>query len=203
MDQIKIGKFIAERRKAEGLTQAQLAEQLGITDRAVSKWETGKALPDSSIMLDLCKILKITVNDLLSGEVVSMENYNEKLENNLMEMVRKKEKSDRLLLRIEIIFGAVCLAVLLAGCINASYTAMEEWVRLLLIFTAMAPLLFAAPFMLKIEQEAGYYQCAKCGHKYVPSYKSVFFSMHMGRTRHMRCPHCKEKSWQKKVISKD
>ena len=120
-----------------------------------------------------------------------------------MEMVRKKEKSDRLLLRVEIIFGAVCLAVLLAVCIIASYTAMEEWVRLLLIFTSMAPLLFAAPFMLKIEQEAGYYQCAKCGHKYVPSYKSVFFSMHMGRTRHMRCPRCKEKSWQKKVISKD
>ena len=82
MDQIKIGKFIAECRKKNGLTQIQLAEKLGITDRAVSKWENGKSLPDSSIMLDLCEILKISVNDLLSGEVVSMDNYDNSLEEN-------------------------------------------------------------------------------------------------------------------------
>ena len=64
MDQLKIGKFISERRKAKGLTQAQLARMLDVTDRAVSKWETGRSLPDASIMLDLCAILGITVNDL-------------------------------------------------------------------------------------------------------------------------------------------
>ena len=74
MDQIKIGKFIAERRKIKGLTQMQLAEAMSVTDRAVSKWETGNSMPDSSIMLDLCEILGITVNDLLSGEVVTVEN---------------------------------------------------------------------------------------------------------------------------------
>ena len=74
MDQVKIGKFIAECRKKNMLTQMQLAEKLNITDRAVSKWETGKAMPDTSIMLELCDILGISVNDLLSGEVVSMEN---------------------------------------------------------------------------------------------------------------------------------
>ena len=74
MDQIKIGKFISERRKRENLTQSELAEKLNITDRAVSKWETGKSMPDYSIMQELCKILKITVNDLLCGERVSMEN---------------------------------------------------------------------------------------------------------------------------------
>ena len=84
MDQMKIGKFIAERRKKANLTQMQLAEKLNITNRAVSKWETGKAMPDTSIMLDLCNVLEINVNDLLSGEVVSMENYNKKLESNLL-----------------------------------------------------------------------------------------------------------------------
>ena len=68
MDQVKIGKFIAEKRKENNLTQMKLAEMLAVTDRAVSKWETGKSLPDSSIMIELCNILKITVNDLLSGE---------------------------------------------------------------------------------------------------------------------------------------
>ena len=86
MDQIKIGKFIAECRKKNNLTQMQLAEKLDITDRAISKWENGKAMPDSSIMLDLCKELKISVNELLSGEVIEMNNYNVELEKNLIEM---------------------------------------------------------------------------------------------------------------------
>ena len=84
MDQVKIGRFIAECRKKNDLTQMQLAEKLNITDRAISKWENGKAMPDSSIMLDLCKELKISVNELLSGEVIEMNNYNEKLEKNLI-----------------------------------------------------------------------------------------------------------------------
>ena len=90
MDQVKIGKFIAVCRKKANLTQMQLAEKLNITDRAVSKWETGKAMPDSSIMLELCDVLKITVNDLLCGEVVTMDNYNKELENNLLEMMKQK-----------------------------------------------------------------------------------------------------------------
>ena len=64
MNQIDTGKFIAGCRKEKGLTQAQLAEKLNITDRAVSKWETGKCMPDSSIMLELCNILGVTVNEL-------------------------------------------------------------------------------------------------------------------------------------------
>ena len=88
MDQVKIGRFIAECRKKKDLTQMQLATKLNNTDRAVSKWETGKAMPDTSIMLELCSVLDISVNDLLSGEVVSMENYNKKLESNLLEMAK-------------------------------------------------------------------------------------------------------------------
>ena len=106
MDQVKVGKFIAECRKRENLTQMQLAEKLNITDRAVSKWETGKAMPDSSIMLELCDVLKITVNDLLSGEIVTMDNYNKELENNLIEMVKQKEEADTdMLLNTAVCFG--------------------------------------------------------------------------------------------------
>ena len=79
MNQIDTGKFIASCRKEKGLTQAQLAEKLNITDRAVSKWETGKCMPDSSIMLELCNILDVTVNELLSGERIEMNNYEEKV----------------------------------------------------------------------------------------------------------------------------
>ena len=92
MDQVKIGRFIAERRKQAGLTQLQLADKLNITDRAVSKWERGKAMPDSSIMLELCDVLGISVNDLLCGEVVTVDNYNKEIENKLIEMVKEKEE---------------------------------------------------------------------------------------------------------------
>lgn len=197
MDQIEIGRFIADCRKKEKLTQMQLAERLNITDRAVSKWECGKAMPDSSIMLELCAILKITVNDLLCGEVVVMEDYNKELENNLLEMVKQKEEADRRLLFLEIVVGAVCLTVLLALAAVASLVQMEDWLRIVLLVIGTVPPLFVTPFMLKIEQRAGYYRCAKCGHRHVPSYKSVFFAMHAGRTRYMRCPKCNERSWQK------
>lgn len=203
MDQLKIGKFIAECRKNAGLTQKQLAEKLNITDRAVSKWETGKALPDSSIMLELCLILNITVNDLLTGEVITMDNYNKELENRLIEMVKQKEESDKRLLNMEIVVGVICIVFILTLTVIASYIQIEEWLRILLILIGLAPILIACPFMLKIEQIAGYYECKKCGHRYVPTYKSVFYAMHINRTRYMKCPHCNKKSWQKKVISKD
>ena len=202
MDQIKIGKFIAECRKKESLTQMQLAEKLNITDRAVSKWETGKSLPDSSIMLELCEILEITVNDLLSGEVITMDNYNKEMENNLLEMVKQKEKSDKTLLAMEVLLGSLCMTVFFALIMVASLVTMEDWLRILLILIGFAPLLIATPFMLRIEQKAGYYKCQKCGHRYIPKYSSVFLAMHMGRTRYMKCPECGKKSWQKKVISK-
>ena len=202
MDQIKIGKFIAACRKKENLTQLQLAEKLGITDRAVSKWETGKCLPDSAIMLDLCGLLGISVNDLLCGEVVMMENYNKETEKQLLEMIKEKERAHKNLLALEIFVGVVAFVFLFALTMLAGLAPMEDWLRLTLILIGLAPILIATPFMLRIEQTAGYYECAKCGHKHIPSYKSVFLSMHMGRTRYMRCPECHRKSWQKKRISK-
>lgn len=203
MDQVKIGKFIAACRKTEHLTQMQLAEKLGITDRAVSKWETGKSLPDSSIMLELCQILKISVNDLLCGEVVTMDNYNKELENNLLEMIRQKEQADRRLLTMEIVTGVVCLLPLLIMAIVAEVVPMEETLAAVLTLASVVPFLIATPFMLKIEQTAGYYECKNCGHRYVPDYKSVFMAMHMGRTRRMRCPKCQQKVWHKKVLKKE
>ena len=91
MDQVKIGKFIAQCRKEKNLTQAQLAERLNITDRAVSKWETGKGMPDASIMIELCEILGICVNELFSGEKLQMENYNKRVDENLVELKKENE----------------------------------------------------------------------------------------------------------------
>lgn len=206
MDQVKIGKFIAEKRKENNLTQYKLAEMLSVTDRAVSKWETGKSLPDSSIMIELCSILKISVNDLLSGEIVNVENYNKDLESKLIEMVKQKEVADRHLLRLECVIGILSVLVLLIPCIIAAYIpvgAIEEWQRVLIVFSGLIPCVIGILYAVKIEQVAGYYECKLCGHKHVPSYRAVNLAMHMGRTRYLKCPNCQKKSWQKKVISKD
>ena len=202
MDQIKIGKFIAKCRKQNNLTQMQVAEKLGITDRAVSKWERGLSLPDSSIMLELCDLLKITVNDLLSGEVVGLD-HNKETEKLLLDMVKQKEESDKRLLAFEWVIGILSLIILFTPIIIASLLPMEEWQRTALVFSGFIPAITGFLFALKIEQVAGYYECKECNHKYVPTYKAVNLAPHMGRTRYMKCPNCKKRSWQKKVISKD
>jgi len=203
MDQLKIGKFIAERRKNVNLTQMQLAEKLNITDRAVSKWETGKAMPDSSIMLELCDILKISVNDLLSGEVVTMDNYNKKLENNLLEAIKQKEESDRRLLRLEVFIGITAVLTLFILLAVAIYLQMADWLRFTLIAIGFIIFLAGCFYALRIEQIAGYYECKICKHRYIPTYKAVNTAMHIGRKRYMKCPECNKKSWQKKVLSKE
>lgn len=202
MDQIKIGKFIAECRKKNNLTQMQLAEKLNITDRAISKWENGKGMPDSSIMLDLCNELKISVNELLSGEVLEMNSYNKKLEQNLIDIVKQKEESDKRILTMEIAMGVASIIIFLILVMTASLIEMQDWVRLLIIIPSTIFIFIVCLLLLRIEQTAGYYECQKCHYKYVPTYSSVLFAMHINRTRYMRCPKCNEKRWQKKVVSK-
>ena len=203
MDQVKIGKFITDCRKQKNLTQMQLAEMLNITDRAVSKWETGKSLPDSSIMLSLCHTLGITVNDLLSGEVVTMDHYNIELENKLIEMVREKEKADKRLLSAEVLIGLTASVCLLALVFVASFGQMSNGQKIALIALGFILFLAGCFYALRIEQVAGYYECQHCRHRYVPTFKAITMAMHTGRTRYMRCPECGKKSWQKKVISKE
>ena len=204
MDQIKIGKFIASKRKEQNLTQAQLAEKLGITDRAVSKWETGKSLPDASIMLELCEMLGITVNDLLCGEVVSMENYNEQMEKSMIEMFRQKEQSYKRLLIMEIVVGLTSTIFLFAMlAVGTIFMILEKpiWAFILPAGVGFIQFIICMAFAIRIEQKAGYYECGHCGYRYVPKYSSVLFAMHVNRTRYMKCPKCGKSSWQKKKTS--
>lgn len=203
MDQIKIGKFIASCRKEEGMTQAELAEKLGISDRAVSKWETGKSMPDSGIMLELCGFLKINVNELLSGERIMAEFYSKQVEENLLAMRREVEERDRRALKLEYWMG---FSAVLSGSVLmllASFLEMPFWLRMVLSAFALIMILLVSFIAVGIEQKAGYYECECCHHRYVPSYRQVILSMHRGRTRYMKCPVCGKRSWQKKVLGEE
>lgn len=131
-----------------------------------------------------------------------MENYNLKAEENLLEMKKQKEDADKKMLSLEWVIGYISSISFLVLIFVASFIEMPAIVRILLI--VFGSIIFAVGIAncLKIEQTAGYYECGKCHFKYIPTYKSVFFSMHSGRTRHMKCPKCGEKTWNKKVISK-
>ena len=163
----------------------------------------GLSLPDSSIMLELCGILGITVNDLLSGEVITMNNYNKELEKKLLEVLKQKQDADKRLLSLEAFEGYLISIIFISLVFVASFVQMANWLRFVLIGIGFILFAVGIGFAVRIEQTAGYYECAKCGHRYVPTYKRVLMSMHWGRTRYMRCPKCNEKSWQKKVISKE
>jgi len=203
MDQIKVGKFIASCRKEQGMTQAVLAEKLGISDRAVSKWETGKSLPDSGIMLELCEILKINVNELLSGERIMAEAYDRRAEENLLAMRRELEEKNRQMLRMEYLIAFPVIIAGLGMVFIAAFIEMPTWLRIVLIAFALVMILIVCFIAVGIEQKAGYYECQNCHNRYVPTYWQVNLAMHTGRTRYMKCPACGKRSWQKKVLTKE
>lgn len=208
MEQIKIGKFIASCRKEQGMTQAVLAEKLGISDRAVSKWETGKSMPDSGIMLELCELLKINVNELLSGEHITMEDYNAKSEEVILGLKSENEKYAKRLLRSEayiVVVGVVAsLAMIIAGTIIALKNGENDPLAVVLIVSGCIIVVAAALIGLGIEVKTGYYECAECGHIYKPSsLLKTAFAIHMNTTRYMKCPKCGKRCWQKKVLTKD
>ena len=95
MEQEKIGEFIAAQRKEKHMTQKQLGEALGISDKAISKWECGKGLPDISIMVPLCELLEINVNELLSGEHLTGDSYSKKAEENMMHLIQETENQKK------------------------------------------------------------------------------------------------------------
>ena len=111
MDQEKIGKFIAKLRKEKNMTQNELAQKLGITDRAISKWENGRGMPDLSLLTPLCEILGVSINELLSGERLDKKDYQEKLEENFINTIdyidKKNVKSNTIKSIIWLVIGII------------------------------------------------------------------------------------------------
>ena len=202
MDQIKIGKFIAERRKRENLTQMQLAEKLGITDKAISKWERGIAMPDTSIMLELCDILGISVNELLSGEKINMENSNQKNEQLLLDMAKEVEQKNKTIWTSMWVIMGVSMTALFGGIFISAFLIPEGIWQLVTILGICILFLMPCFYALKLEVSVGAYKCKNCGHEIVPTYKEVMMAMHRGFTRYLLCPKCNKRTWCKKVLKK-
>ena len=202
MDLVKIGKFIADCRKKKNITQEQLAEKLYVTDRAVSKWERGLSLPDAAKMLDLCDILGINVNELLMGEVIDMKENEKKTNELLVELARSEEYKNKALITNMWVLLITTLIFYLGIIALACLTIEEGPILGLIISSSTAVMVGVAFYGLKLEVDAGYYECKNCHHRFVPTYKEALMAPHMSTTRHLKCPECNKKTWAKKVLSK-
>lgn len=189
MDQIRIGKFIAESRKARNLTQRQLADVLSISDKTISKWECGKGLPEVSLMLPLCAALDITVNDLLSGEKVSSTDYPMKAEENMINLMKENEENRKRIM-LSIITGVITIIAVCALIVIASFFDLPAIVRIILIVfsVVVAATGIAAAVMLDIK--AGYFECPYCKEFFVPSMDEYVKGYHTFTKRRLTCPKC-------------
>lgn len=202
MDLNKIGEFISTRRKLKKLTQEQLAEKLNISDRAVSKWERGICLPDASIMIKLCQILDINVNELLSGEKIDMKDYKDKNEKLLLEIAEQEVEKNKIIWTSMWVIMIVSIIALFGGIFATAFLVPEGPLQVVIIIGLCIIFLIPCFYALKLEVSVGAYKCKKCGHEIVPTYKEALWAMHMGTTRYLKCPKCNKRSWAKKVIKK-
>ena len=202
MDLIKIGKFISTKRKEKKLTQEELAEKLYITDRAVSKWERGLSLPDADKMLDLCNILDINVNELLIGEE-NMKDEKKKTDELLIELAKQEElKNKKLMTSMWVIL--ITSVLFYVGIITLACLTLEEGPILgTIICTSTVAVIIPMFYALKLEVDAGYYECKACHHRHVPTYMQVLNTPHMSTTRYLKCPKCGKRTWSKKVMTKE
>lgn len=202
MNQEKIGSFIAVCRKENGFTQAALAEKLGITDRAISKWENGRSLPDPSIMLELCELLHININELLTGERLDMKDYKEMAEKNLVELARQEELNNKKLLALECVIGWSSSVAFLVLIFAASFAVTTLTWRFVMILTGCVLIAIGMYHSIKLEHDVGYYECPNCGKRYVPTMRAVVLAPHKMRDRKMKCPYCNQRAYHKKVLTK-
>ena len=200
MDLIKIGQFIKEQRKEKNLTQTQLATKLEVSEKTISKWECGNGFPDTSLVLPLCKILDISANELLSGQKLNESEYKTHAEQNIIALQNDNYQKSKFLFTLEWVLGYFCsISFLILVCI-ASYVNLSLAVRIALIVFGLIQFCVGIHFCLVIEKDVGFYVCPHCKHRHIPTYKQVLFSMHFGRTRYIRCPHCNKLGWQKKTL---
>ena len=201
MDQVKTGQFIKACRKEKNLTQREVAERLNISEKTVSKWETGNGLPEVSLMLPLCELLEISVNELLSGERLDGKKYFEKAEQNIMSLMEEKKEAKTKLIIATVIGVVTCLAGLTLFII-ADLLDMATWLRAILICVGVLVMGTGIGVACVLEKDAGAYECKHCGERFVPTMKAYLFAPHFGMRRKLKCPKCGKKSYCKKRLSK-
>lgn len=201
MDQIKIGRFIAEERKNKHYTQKQLAEILGISDKTVSKWECGNGFPEVSLLLPLCGELGITVNELLSGERLEETDYKEKAEENMMNLVKEAQESRKkiILSAMTAVMGLIAAVPLM---VLSGALEMELWLRIFLAAIGLFVLAMGIAIACILDHEAGAFECPECKTRFVPEMKAYVMGAHTFTKRRLKCPKCGKTAYCRHVMTR-
>ncbi len=201
MDQIKIGKFIAEERKRKSYTQRELAELLGISDKTISKWERGNGFPEVSLLLPLCNELEITVNELLSGERLQEVDYKKKAEENMVNLVKEAQESKKKIL-LSAMFGWLAIIAALPLFIISGVVQMDNWIRVVLIMSGIVVVIIGIAIACILDRDAGAFECPECKERFVPDMKEYVMSAHTITRRKLTCPKCGKRCYCKHVLTK-
>lgn len=199
MDMQKVGAFLATLRKEKNLTQDELGEQIGVTNKTVSRWENGNYLPPVEILQMLSKLYRVSINELLSGERLSAENYKENAEEYIVVDLMKKGKEAKK--RIVLSF-LVAVITILAGTaiILLSTIYAPVWLKIVCIALSAVIIVLGISVCCVLTVDAGVYECPVCGEKFVPSIKDFVSGTHTFTKRKLKCPKCGKKSFCKKRI---
>jgi transcriptional regulator with XRE-family HTH domain len=202
----KVGRFITERRKAVGLTQHDLARKLNVTDQAVSKWERCKGMPDASLMIPLCELLKITVNELLCGEQIAEQDKVVLAEKQIIDLLHEKQANKKkiwLALTVAIIGFAVLLASIFVWSLLLDVGVTNNVLRYSIFTFGWVVFFVCLAVAFILDRDAGYYECKKCSHRFVPDMRSYMNSRpRIPMKKKLKCPQCDEISWCRRKLAK-
>lgn len=194
MNQTMTGQFIKAMRKECGLTQRELAERLNISEKTVSKWETGNGLPDAALMLPLSKELGISVNELLSGERLNEKQYIEHAEENFAFLLKDKCST-----KTKIIVGVISFILTLISALGlimcAGYADIEVWLRIVIAVCATLTIIANIALITVLSISSEIYECPECGTKFAPTPRAYLAGIHTMTRRKLKCPHCGKKNW--------
>lgn len=200
MNQINTGKFIQQKRKERNLTQQELADKLSISYKTVSKWETGKGLPEVGIMLDLCNILGISVNELLSGKSLKGEEYLLNAEENMLSLIDERRDNKKKIVVQIMVFVITVLSVCTLICV-AALSGISTTLRIVLIVISLMIAVLGVSVGCILDRETGFYECKYCGKRFIPSMKDYVKGVHGLSKRWLRCPSCGKKGFFSKKLS--
>ena len=201
MDQIKIGEFIAEERKAKKYTQRELADKLSISDKTISKWERGNGFPEVSLLLPLCNELEITVNELLSGERLQAMDYKKKAEKNMVNLVKEAQESKKKIIMSAMV-GVLVIVAAVPLFVVAGMFEKQVWTRVLLMGIGFVITVMGIAIACVLDREAGAFECPECNNRFVPDMKSYIMGPHTITKRKLVCPYCGAHKYCKKVLTK-
>ena len=195
MDIVKIGYFIRECRKNKNLTQKQLADKLYVEPKTISKWETGKGLPDVSIMKNLCNELGISLSELFIGDYIKEESNDLLIEKLIIDGLNKERIQNKKKLIGEILIGCAFIGSVITLILLVGLVSIATYLKIILVVLSLIFIIVGLFGLVILDVNIGYFECAECHERFIPSIKDYVFGMHTLKKRKLKCPKCGKKTW--------